>query len=86
LEELFRWTIIEQSYPALADLLSDRPDLIKHFESRPNKEGGSDQIMPSELKPFHEIDAIFEIVNGLGKTTLTEESIHNITKGFGNYS
>lgn len=85
LEEFFRWTLIEQSYPALADVLSDRPDLIKHFENRPNKEDDSDKKIPSELKPFVEIDAIYEIVNGLGKPTLTEEIIHYITKGYGNY-
>ncbi|MEP3475908.1 MAG: P-loop NTPase fold protein [Hyphomicrobiales bacterium] len=86
LENIFRWTVIEQSYPALADLLSDRPDLIKHFETRPIKKDENDKKIPTDLEPFYEIDAIFEIVNGLGKTTLTEEIIHDITKGFGNYS
>lgn len=86
LENIFRWTVIEQSYPALADLLSDRPDLIKHFETRPNKKDNNDKKIPIDLEPFYEIDAIFEIVNGLGKTTLTEEIIHDITKGYGNYS
>lgn len=86
LENIFRWTVIEQSYPALADLLSDRPDLIKHFETRPNKKDDNDKKIPTDLEPFYEIDAIFEIVNGLGKTTLTEEIIHDITKGYGNYS
>ena len=85
LENVFRWTIIEQSYPALADLLSDRPDLVEHFHNRPTKDK-QDETIPSAIKPFREIDAIYEIVNGLGKTTLTEEIIHDITKGYGNYS
>lgn len=86
MEELFRWTILEQSYPALANVLTDQPDWIKHFQSKPKEGEDMPDNIPSKLKPFVGTAAVYEIVNGFGNTELTSENIRDITKGYGNYS
>ncbi len=78
MEVLFRWTIIEQSYPALADILIDHSDWIKYFDPQ-NKED-----VPSKLVPFLDIKAIRRIASEFGKIELTADDIRDITQGLGN--
>lgn len=80
MEELFRWTILEQSYPALADVLIDQPELIENFHGEVKKKDD----VPSKLAPFIGIDAVYEIVSEYGATQLMAEHIREITKGLGN--
>ena len=84
MEVLFRWTIIEQSYPALADELIKQPELIEHFTSQSEGRGvakNKEQKVPEPLIPFKKLSAIPKIVNEYGETPLTAEHIQDITKG-----
>ncbi len=81
MEVLFRWTIIEQSYPALADELIDDPEWIEFFTDDDEKED-----IPKKIAPFLDIQAIPQIITEYGNDPLTADHIRNITKGYGNYS
>lgn len=84
MEVLFRWTIIEQSYPALADELIKQPELIEHFTSQSEGRGvakNKEQKVPEPLIPFKKLSAIPKIVNEYGETPLTADHIQDITKG-----
>lgn len=84
MEVLFRWTIIEQSYPALADELIKQPELIEHFTPHSEDPGVTEykeQKVPETLIPFKKLSAIPKIVNEYGEAPLTAEHIQDITKG-----
>ncbi len=77
MEELFRWTILEQSYPALADVLIKQPELIeKYHGERKTKADVSDDIAP-----FIEIAAVYEIVCFGDRPPLTADHIRDIVYG-----
>ncbi|MGH1405194.1 MAG: KAP family P-loop NTPase fold protein [Rhodomicrobiaceae bacterium] len=79
METLFRWTIIEQTYPALADILIERPQLIDYFNGIAKSEEA-----PDSIKHFMHLDKVRRIVSKKGLPMITEEIIGIITKGSSN--
>ena len=69
---LARWTVLEQRYPAVADILIDNPEWTTKI--------GKDHT-PDAIKPFVDIEAIQEIIGGDAEDALTEENIRRITRG-----
>lgn len=77
MDELFRWTILEQSYPALADVLIKQPELVENYHGEPKKEDD----VTKDLAPFIEIAAVYDIVCFGDLSPLTADHIRDIVYG-----
>nr|WP_321361951.1 P-loop NTPase fold protein [uncultured Hyphomonas sp.] len=75
---LARWTIIEQRYPALADLLAETPAFVDKLAAPPASDGTRN--LPIKLEPFKD-SAALEIIGSHGETGLTSEHVRTITMG-----
>lgn len=76
---LARWTILEQRFPALADLLAEHPDWISQLRSKKKT------AMPAEVRaaltPFLDSAEIAGILGGDTDTPLTADAVRTITRG-----
>ncbi len=71
-ETIARWTVLEQRYPAVADILIDNPEWATKI--------GKDE-KPEAIKIYANIEAIQKIIGGGATDALTEENIRRITRG-----
>lgn len=74
---LARWTILEQRYPALADLLAEHPEWLDHIAKKIKEE----EDLPDPIKPFVNSSEIIGIVGVGANAPLREEVIRSITRG-----
>jgi hypothetical protein len=77
MDELFRWTILEQSYPALADVLIKQPELIENYHGKRKKKDD----VTKDLAPFIEIAAVYDIVSFGDRPPLIADHIRDIVYG-----
>ena len=78
LEILARWTIFEQRFPALADLLIDHPEWTGVLAK--GLDGKTLDKYPAPLQPFIESEIVRSLI-GNDEHALTTEHVRTITKG-----
>jgi hypothetical protein len=76
---LARWTILEQRYPALADLLIANPEWTQTLAERVDDKAR--ERLPSPLLPFVNSKIIRSIIGEAEEHSLTEEHVRAITRG-----
>lgn len=77
-DQLARWTILEQRFPAAADLFTEHPDWIDKIG--PDAPDPADKTMSARLKLFANSSAIREVVRK-GDGSLTSDVVAAITRG-----
>jgi hypothetical protein len=75
---LARWTILEQRFPALADLLIEHPEWTDILDG--NIKDGELKTPPPLLAPFLDSEVICDII-GAGDHRMTVEHVRSITRG-----
>jgi hypothetical protein len=78
-EVLARWTILEQRFPALADILIANPEWTQMLSDTVDDEGR--KKLPPLLLPFCESEIIRNIVGTVDAQRLTVEHVRTITRG-----
>lgn len=76
---LARWTVLEQRLPALADLLIEHPEWVRHLSEKITE--GEKPNLPSALLPFMELTIVREIIGQSEETSLTPDRVRLITRG-----
>jgi hypothetical protein len=76
---LARWTILEQRYPALADLLIANPEWTQMLAEKVDDKAR--ERSPSPLLPFVNSEIIRSIIGKAEEYSLTEEHVRAITRG-----
>jgi hypothetical protein len=77
-EILVRWTILEQRFPALADLLVDHPEWLETLTTTPID---GDAKLPPLLVPFMELESVRGVIGKPEQNPLTSSHIREITRG-----
>jgi hypothetical protein len=75
---LARWTILEQRFPALADLLIEHPEWTDILDG--NIKDQALETPPEPLVPFSDSEVIRDII-GAGDHRMTVEHVRSITRG-----
>jgi hypothetical protein len=76
---LARWTILEQRFPALADLLADHPDWIAQLGLK--KKAAMPEEVRAALAPFLDSAEITGILGADTDSPLTADAVRTITRG-----
>jgi hypothetical protein len=76
---LARWTILEQRYPALADLLIAHPEWSQIIAEKIDDKVR--ERLPSPLLPFVNSEIIRAIIGEAAENRLTVEHVRVITRG-----
>jgi len=83
---LARWTVLEQRYPALADLLVDHPDAVDLIAAGSNES----KDIPEAIRPFADVPAVRDILLApltgpggaeIAAPPLDAEAVRSITRG-----
>ncbi len=77
---LARWTILEQRYPAVTDLLADRPSLLDLITT-PESNGGEAAPLPELLRDRTLLARVCEIVSKGDGDPLTADVVRSLTHG-----
>jgi hypothetical protein len=76
---LARWTILEQRFPALADLLIEHPEWTETLaEQTKDKDRAK---LPAPLVPFADSAVVRDIIGNKGEHLLTSDHVRTITRG-----
>ena len=76
---LARWTILEQRFPSLADLLIEHPDWIEILSRKIESEDR--EKLPPLLLPFVNSEIVRSIIGDANSGALSAEHVHTITRG-----
>jgi len=77
---LARWTILEQRYPALSELLTAHPEWLEYISAEVKVD--KKRVLPEAIKPFENSKEIIGIVGKGSDTALDVEAVRGITSGF----
>jgi hypothetical protein len=78
-EVLARWTILEQRFPALADLLVDHPEWVQMLEIK--TDNISIQELPELLRPFSNSSIVQNVIGKADEYRLTAGNLRALTRG-----
>jgi hypothetical protein len=76
---LARWTILEQRFPSLADLLIEHPDWTQMLSEK--IERADQEKLPPLLLPFVNSEIVRSIIGRGNEGSLTAEHVRGITRG-----
>src|SRR5579863_4717134 len=77
---LTRWTVLEQRFPSLADLLIEHPEWTSSLVKQDLDEKER-QKLPASLAPFLASDAVARVIGHADGDKLTAEHVKAITRG-----
>ena len=78
-EVLARWTILEQRFPALADLLIEHPEWTQRLADKVDDKDREN--VPPLLLPFVDSEGVRDIIGKADDHRLTVEHVRTITRG-----
>jgi KAP family P-loop domain len=78
-EVLARWTILEQRFPALADLLVDHPEWVQILETKIDNINSEE--LPELLRPFLNTSIVQNVIGSADENRLNAENLRAITRG-----
>jgi hypothetical protein len=76
---LARWTILEQRWPALADLLAEKPERIGSLSSKLRAKALGN--LEPALKPFANLRDLIDTIGMGSKDALTSARVGEVTRG-----